>query len=295
MKRILNRCRLPFVFAVLIAWAITGMAQAVETLNDIHSISGKDSDVSSRHSFDVVSIRPSSAGPNDWMMRIRPDGDEYEVRGMPLGNTILMAFFPLATQSKERISGAPNWVWEEKYDFVGKVSAEYLEEWRSAAQHGFGTRNPVLEEMLQNALADRCKLIVHRIPATKPGYALVISKRGVNRKNLNEAKAEDSIPANAQRIPWNGRMVPIYFPEEPVVHYFDTSMKSLAENLSKSGAAVVDETGLTGTYKFNLTRLSTDGDPSINWDLGALGLHLEPIQIPTETIVVDHIERPSPN
>jgi uncharacterized protein (TIGR03435 family) len=245
--------------------------------------------------FDVVSIRPSNPGPNDWMMRIRSEGDEYEARGMPLGNTILMAFFPTAVQSKERISGAPNWIWEEKYDFIGKVSAEHLEEWRSAAQHGFGTSNSVLEEMLQTALADRCKLIVHRIPATRPGYALVIAKRGVNRNNLNEAKPEDSIPRNAQRIPWNGRMVPIMSPDEPVSKFFDTSMKSFAEQLSRGGAPVVDQTGLVGTYRFNLTRLSNTGDPGVDVDVAALGLRLVRIQIPTETIVIDHIERPSPN
>jgi uncharacterized protein (TIGR03435 family) len=254
-----------------------------------------DSNHKPRKTFDVVSIKPSNVGANESILRIRADGDEYEVRGMPLSVTILMAFFPMPMQSKERISGAPSWIWDEKFDVTGKVSADDLEKWRAAAERGFGTRNPMLEEMLQNALAERCKLVVHRVPATRSGYALVISKHGVNGKNLMEAKAGDAIPEIAFKIPFNGRMVPILSPDEPTMKFFGTSMKSLAEVLSRFGAPIIDRTGLIGTYRFDLTRLSSTRDPGVDIDVAALGLRLEPIQIPTETIVIDHIERPSPN
>jgi len=38
-----------------------------------------------------------------------------------------------------------------------------------------------------------------------------------------------------------------------------------------------------------------DVDPLANWNVQALGLKLQLIKIPTETIVIDHIEKPSKN
>jgi uncharacterized protein (TIGR03435 family) len=36
-------------------------------------------------------------------------------------------------------------------------------------------------------------------------------------------------------------------------------------------------------------------NPANVWDLAALGLKVMPIKIPAETIVIDHIEKPSQN
>ncbi len=153
----------------------------------------------------------------------------------------------------------------------------------------------MLQAMLQVALADRCKLVVHRTPATFPGFALVLSNRGPNRKRLVEAKPNEVIPDNALKVAEDGRMVPIRSEYDPVVHFYVTPMASLAAEMSRWGAPVEDRTGLTGKYDFALTRFSTTNNPSADWNLAALGLRLEPINVPTEAIIIDHIERPSPN
>lgn len=243
--------------------------------------------------FEVVSIRPSKAGV--WHVQINPNGDEYRAIGLPLGNTILSAYFPLSLQRRERLPGAPGWIWKDKFDFVAKVAPEDIEEWHKSLRRGFGEPNPMLEAMLQAALADRCKLIVHRVPTTVPGFALVVANHDPNPKRFSLAKRDEIIPGNAQTIPENGRMVPILSTDDPTVHFYETSSASLAAQLSRWGAPVEDRTGLTGEYDFALTRLSTSGDPSFDWDVAALGLKLKPIQIPAENIVIDHIEHPSPN
>jgi uncharacterized protein (TIGR03435 family) len=38
-----------------------------------------------------------------------------------------------------------------------------------------------------------------------------------------------------------------------------------------------------------------DPDPLSHWDIDALGLRLMPIKVPADTLVIDHIERPSEN
>ena len=64
---------------------------------------------------------------------------------------------------------------------------------------------------------------------------------------------------------------------------------------------IEDQTGLTDRYDLVLRRpdsgSSTDDDSgSTNyWDVRALGLEFRQVKRPTETLVIDHIERPSEN
>jgi uncharacterized protein (TIGR03435 family) len=244
--------------------------------------------------FDVVSIRPSSAAPDQSHLQVLPNGDRYEAIGMPLGWTILMAYFPFHMQAKDQIIGAPGWVWSDRYDFVGKVGPAALRDWQILSGRGFPTQNTLLEAMLQNALASRCKMIVRRVPTQVDGYAMVLAKQGPNRKNLVQSNSRDAIPVRAHEIALGGKVVPIYTPDDPVMHYFQTSMTALALNMSHT-ALIEDRTGLAGKYNFDLIRLGTGGVLGSDWDLARLGLKLIPAKVPSEKIVIDRIERPSPN
>jgi uncharacterized protein (TIGR03435 family) len=81
-------------------------------------------------------------------------------------------------------------------------------------------------------------------------------------------------------------------------------MESLAASMSGAGTGrtVIDKTGLLGYYEFTLrftppgTASPTDNAPSIFTALQEqLGLKLEPPRVPMELLVVDHIDRPSPD
>jgi uncharacterized protein (TIGR03435 family) len=230
---------------------------------------------------------------NHGHLQVPPGGDVYEAVGMPLGYTILMAYFPFRMGSKERIVGAPAWVWDDRYDFVGKVGEPDLTAWHKLTQHLF-VENPMLQAMLQNALADRCKMAVHRVPAQVDGYALVTASRGPNRRNLVESKPDDVVPEKAGEIALGSRMIPIYSKDDPVLHFYQTSMAALVLFLSGQ-FPIEDKTGLTEKYRFDLTRLGTDGIPPSDWDLAPLGLKLISTKIPTVNVTIDHIEKPSPN
>lgn len=250
------------------------------------STSGADG---SKMAFDVASIRPSK--PNSsWAYGIGPDN--LRIMGLPLSRAIIMAYFPDGYGSKDRISGAPDWVRADPYDIVGKVAPPDQAEWQK--QRLALANKVMLQGMLQALLADRCKLVVHRVPAEIQGYALVIAKRG---PKLTETPADETLPTGV-RMPGGGILVPYQRGEAPRISYFGVSMATFAQNLKGFVAApVVDQTGLTGKYDFVLdgrVDVPSGPDPN-NWDFDQLGLELKPVKLPTETIVIDHIERPSAN
>ena len=110
--------------------------------------------------FDVVSIRPAkSNGGVFWATT--PDG--YRVTGQSLFFTIMMTYFPQGTfyWSDERLAGAPPWI-NGLYDIDARVSEADLTEWQK--QGTTLDKKPMLRQMLQTMLADRCHLVAHMVP-----------------------------------------------------------------------------------------------------------------------------------
>ena len=249
-------------------------------------------------SFDVVSIKPSDPKDKQWFMSQSPDLGEYRVKGMPLSRLMESAFFSWAYQKKENLQGAPDWVWQERYDFVGKVDASDRAEWsKQLHAANFVSASPMLQAMLQAALAERCKLIVHRVPTEIAGFALVPNQHGPNRNALHEAKPEETIPSGAIKLSGDARMLGYERgSNHPTVYFYQTSMGALASSLSLFvEGPVEDKRGLVGKYDFALAKWLDAEDQQHSLDLDALGLKLVPVKMPSEAIVIDYIERPTPD
>jgi uncharacterized protein (TIGR03435 family) len=210
-----------------------------------------------------------------------------------LAAIILDAYFPKAFQARYPLKNLPAWGLSELYDVIAKVSPEDVAAWQGLVnQRNPAVSNMLLMGMLQSMLTDRCKLVVHRVSSQADGYALVVGKR----PKLKPATPDEAIPSNALTIQEGGRMVPIHNVDYPVLTFYQTSMASLAAELvTMTPIPVIDRTGLEGKFDFTLLRLDVRGGPEDSWDFQSLGLRLEPIKIPTEDIVIDHIERPSEN
>jgi len=256
--------------------------------------------------FEVVSIRPSKADELWRMQWGLPD--MYRVNNWPLFATIVMAYFsPQVLMSpgiKDRFLGVPPWAMKDSYDIEAKVAPADVAEWQRQASLAEtekpGSQRAMLHSMLQSMLAERCKLVVHRTTTELPTYALVVARHG---PKLQETKSGELPPVDGQPLAGGegAMIVPYRGGETPKATFFRTSMASLAAELSMLGAGrpILDKTGLTGKYDFVLLKRDTDeasdpAPPSI-WDLEAVGLKLVPAKASMETIVIDHIEKPSEN
>jgi len=251
--------------------------------------------------FDVVSIRPSAPGSPWGGVQVLPDG--YRAWGIGIWASVARAYFPMEVYSPDRIQGMQPWMTSDKYDIVAKVAPADVAEWQR--QSNFKQPKAMLQAMLQTMLAERCKLAVHRIPAEVSGYALVVGKGGLK---LKETKPGETMPSGIP-LPDGGVLVGATRGGTIENTFYGASMAELASHLNGAspGHPVEDRTGLAGKYDFVLKRIDMseeqNGAVSLNaipapndiWDLGALGLKLEPIKIPTETVVIDHIERPTAN
>jgi uncharacterized protein (TIGR03435 family) len=259
--------------------------------------------------FDVVSIHPSKPGSPMMGFGISPDG--FRASGMPLSTTILIAYIPqgMAFWSKDSLSGAPAWVNKDLYDIDAKVAPEDVAAWQKLSQNL--THKDMVDAMLQAMLAERCKLAVHLVPAEATGYALVLGKRPLK---LQPTPADEVEPTGV-RLADGGVMVFTGKDRHDIEWTFhNASMASLSNELSMwmnssdGPRPVVDRTGLTGRYDFPLRKrdesspspaddTQSAADPSLEkpWDVESLGLALTPTKVPTQTIVIDHIEPPSEN
>jgi len=251
--------------------------------------------------FEVVSIRPSAPGSPWGGVQMLPDG--YRAWGIGLWVTVRNAYIPSEVYSPERIQAMQPWMTSDKYDIVAKVSPADVTEWQR--ESNLKQKKEMMQAMLQAMLTERCKLVVHRIPAEITGYALVVGKGGPKMK---EMKPGEPMPGGMP-LPDGGVLVGVTRGGTIESTFYGASMAELAHHLdgASPGHPVEDRTKLAGKYDFVLKRIDMseeqNGAVSLNaipapndiWDIGALGLRLEPIKIPTETVVIDHIERPSEN
>jgi uncharacterized protein (TIGR03435 family) len=223
--------------------------------------------------FEVASIKPLPGFVN---ARFNLSGPRVTMSGYGLEGLVMDAYKVEPWQ----ISAGPVWLRTDPFEIVAKAP---------------GDASPTPEQlrlMLQTLLADRFQLKVHREKREGPVYALVVDKKG---PKLTPSTAADSTFSAGGGT----RAVRLTFQKR--------TMEYLALQLSNQGGLgreVLDKTGLTGTYDFNLHWApGTDGNPPPDSNEPGvftalqeqLGLKLEPQKAPVEMLVIDHAEKPSPN
>ncbi len=201
---------------------------------------------------------------------------------------------------EDRIVGMPDWLTQERYNIDARIAHSDAEAWREPVR-----RKEMLHAMMQTLLAERCNLVVHREMKDKPIYALVVGKNGPKLKasNPDEAETIRAKHPDAVAVPGGSGF---FVRRQGGIDIYDATTGTLTLLLSgPAGRPVVDKTGLTGKYDIHLD-MGQPGPPAADGsaDPGAsifstvqeqLGLKLEPQKDQVETLVIDHIERPSAN
>ena len=183
---------------------------------------------------------------------------------------------------ESQLSGMPEWANNTYYDVTAKADTRTAETWKKISPK----ERRIQEQLMWRALlADRFQLKVHSETRTMPVFQLVIAKGGSKMK-------ESSADEESQEI-W----------ERGKVSAKGANIGDLATALSGTvGRLVIDDSGLKGKYDFTLEWTpdeldsSTGTKPSIFTALQEeLGLKLVSKRGPVNVVVIDHLERPSPN
>ncbi len=234
-------------------------------------------------SFEVASIKPSGSWGVIGLF-VYPGG--RMVASLFTFKYLMMSAFDV---QDFQIVGGPSWINDTRYDINAIPPA-------SSPARKLNPPTPKLppdadeRQMLQNLLMDRFQLKFHRTNKVGPVYLL---ERGRGQLRLEAPKKDD--------YPWAGSVRGGAISGDGLAGK-NISMLQLAERLSGYlGRPVVDRTGLKGSYDFKY-RYADSGDYTesetfscIFASIKALGLELKADKGPVETIVIDHVEPPTPN
>lgn len=235
--------------------------------------------------FEVASVRPSKSGEMNGFYTY--PGGRIVGHGVRLDYLVMIAYNIPSTQ----LSGGPSWIDGEPFDMEAKPPAS------SKSAH-WETNSPKIlpgeeeRQMLQSLLADRFQLRFHREAKNSPIYILSKSNR----------RLKLTTPKDTKSFPWAGGGTGGGLPNGDGLRGRNITMPEFASRLTDwLQRPVIDKTGLTGSYDFEIH--SGEGDSNSDMDvttsilvsLKGLGLKLQSAKGMVETLVIDHVERPTQN
>jgi uncharacterized protein (TIGR03435 family) len=258
------------------------------------TIAGTAQQPSSPETFEVASIRPSGDSRAAQGADVHPSG-RLVVTNTTLLNLITDFFL---VQRHEMVSGErlPSWIGSERWDIVAQGPPITDQ----------SAQLPLYRRMMQNLLIERFKLVTRREVRDIPTYALVFARADRRLGPQMRPSSADCAALLAAFKATGARLGP----ESPTCglrpfrgQYRGTgvSLTDLARALATSGRPVIDATGLTGSFDFELT-WTPDGAPAPSDGASLftavqeqLGLRLEPRQTPTNVLVIVSAERATPD
>jgi uncharacterized protein (TIGR03435 family) len=222
--------------------------------------------------------------------------------------------------TRRAFSGGPSTTDPTRYTAVGAILEDILvdayglgvdrmsvPEWMATSRDHFelvakvpeGATREQFRIMFQNLLAERFHLAAHLEKRNFTVYELTVAKGGLKMK---ESVADPNAPAPP---------APVRANKDGVVSVTGSqlSMADIAKEFKRSGATIIDKTGLTGTYDLRLAYDQQTGGRSadeiranpatqefINAVQKQLGLQLQRTTPPLDFLVVDHADKaPTPN
>lgn len=279
---------------------------AIFVLLAISTLDGQTQSPTVTPKFDIASVKPckNDSGPGYKGGRGVKSPGRLDLVCQPLRVFIVRAYvyyrdghFNLL-QALPEIQGASDWI-DDRYSITAKAE-------------GIASEGMMNGPMLKALLEDRFKLKIHRETKEVSVYDLTVAKGGL--------KARRFAAGSCMPFDWNTPL-PDQLQRQTQKHCMDRETRRGASVivqldamsvdafikffLSRLDRPVIDKTGLTGLFDFHLEygpgqagtdTIASPADSSIFTAVQQqLGLKLTPAKGPGEYLVIDHVERPSPN
>jgi len=232
-------------------------------------------------SFEVASVKPNPATDAQESTSLQPGGG-VRMTGFAVIRLIRVAYASDALQTPQQIVGGPGWISSEKFDIVAKAEGDIKLD-------PAGRRPVRVIEMLKTLLEDRFALKVHMDTRRIPVFALTVRRPGPGPKLLpSTMNCTANPPCGFRRVP--GLITARYVTMQDVAAYFS--------GFNVIGRPIRDRTRLTGRYDFGLDLTEgPDADPGSLYTAlqEQLGLIFQPETAPMPVLVIDHVERPTPD
>jgi uncharacterized protein (TIGR03435 family) len=238
-------------------------------------------------SFEVATIKPAMSGIAGF---VTSPGGRMKCSVCTLDMLMMFAFDVQIYQ----IAGEPDWGHHDRFA-IDAVPPDGSETSKLNPAHPTPLLTDEQRAMIQSLLIDRFHLKFHRENRTGAVYVLA---RGSGPLKLNP-------PAHTDDRPWAGGLRGGGF-DDNGIRGENVSIPELAKRLSGIlQRPVEDETGITGSFDFQYEYAKYDPNApypeyqdvvaAILTSVEGIGLKLNSAKGPVETIVIDHIEQPSPN
>lgn len=248
-------------------------------------------------SFEAASVKPAAPDNPPGQGVSRAPGGRFNAVNAPLRFLIVYAY----QLQGHQLVGAPDWIANERYDIVAKMEGDPPSIVTSGADP--------MRLAMRTLLADRFGLVAHHETRELDIYALTMARPGGQPGRGLKASPEDCAvtAARARAAPPtpNADGFPPFICGQSWgrgrIQFAGYPLSLFANGLSQSvGRAVVDRTGLTGNWAFELVYASEPGPdsdaPSLFTALQEeLGLKLESTKGPVEVLVIDSVQRPTPD
>ncbi len=287
---------------VLFAVAAAGLAAGLQL-----SAQQQPADPNATVSFEAASIKQNKSGDGNAFVRRQPGG-RFDTQNVPARFLITFAY---QLQPFQLVSD-PDWVKNDRFDIIAKMEGD-----PPPVPPGAGPDTMMLAA--RTLLADRFKLVMHKETRDLDIYALVMARPGGKPgPALKPAAADCAVELKSGR-----RGGPPPGPNDPVtcgsrqnvghIRFGGMPLSVFANGLAgQLGRMVVDRTGLTGNWDFELTfaperplgALPTGVEPPAV-DPNAptiftavqeqLGLKLDSTKGPVDVWVIDSVEHPTPD
>ena len=245
--------------------------------------------------FEVASVRRNTSGSGSMSMGRQPGG-LFKAVNAPLLNLIRTAF---GLPDRDLV-GVPAWAASERYDVTARAPGEI----DAKAERS----------MLQALLRERFKLVAHFEKRDMPVYDLVVARGDGRLGPLLRRSTLDCSPEGRANTPSGGAggagqgTGPLNRPAcgsmtvNSSLIAGGVTVAELASTISRRvDRPVIDRTGLNGFYDVDLTWAPTtitpdDTKPSIFTAVQEqLGLRLERSRGPIEVLVIDSVDRATPD